>query len=229
MSEQHPGQQPDRPAEGMPWDPQERVGDIYEAEVVDDGRIEHAETLRPHPSIWVGSLSDYNNGILYGEWLDAAREPDEIETDIQSMLDRSPTTAHTGEPAEEWGIFDHDGFNQLRIDEHESITLVSRIAHGITEHGLAFAAYAEIIDADSDALDHFEDAYQGHYDSVEAYVEQFVEDVGIQRELDQLVPESLRPYVRVDLAALAHDMQIGGDIHVLPAYDGGVWIFVEGN
>jgi antirestriction protein len=74
-------------------------------------------------------------------------------------------------------------------------------------------------------MDGFEDAYRGHYPSVEAYTEQLVDDLGIQRDLDEVVPEPLQPYVRVDLAALARDMQIGGDLHALPAEDGGVWIF----
>jgi antirestriction protein len=177
------------------------------------------------PQIWVGSLSDYNNGILHGEWLDAARDVDEIQADIQTMLDRSPTAAQTGLSAEEWGIFDNDGFGRLRVDEHEDLEIVSRIAKGVAEHGLAYAAYADVVDADRDAMGGFEDDYLGHYDSVEAYVEELVDDVGYERMLDEAVPESFRPYVRIDVDQLAHDMEIGGDIHVLPADGGGVWIF----
>ena len=50
------------------------------------------------PQIWVGSLSDYNNGILHGVWMDAAREADVIQADIDAMLASSPWTTRTGEP-----------------------------------------------------------------------------------------------------------------------------------
>lgn len=179
------------------------------------------------PQIWVGSLLDYNNGILYGEWLDPVREPEAIHADIHEMLDLSPTARETGEVAEEWGIFDYEGFGQLRVDQHESIEVVSRIAQGIAEHGLAYAAYADVMDADPDAMAGFTVSYQGHYASVEAYVEQLVDDLGYQRLIDEAAPESLRQHVRIDVAALAHDMELGGELHVLPADDGGVWIFTE--
>lgn len=217
-------QQPAEPNHG-PWDPAERPGDADAADINEQGQVESAERLRPTPSIWVGSLSDYNNGVLHGEWLDAAREEDDIQADIAAMLARSPTTARTGEPAEEWGIFDYEGFNQLRIDQHEELELVSQIARGVAEHGLAYAAYAEVMDGDRDAMAGFEDAYLGHYDSVEAYAEQLVDDLGYQQAVDQALPESMRPYARIDTAALAHDLQISGDIYVLPADDGGVWLF----
>jgi Antirestriction protein (ArdA) len=82
------------------------------------------------PQIWVGSLSDYNNGVLHGTWLDAARAPEEIQADIQAMLEASPLAAETGQPAEEWGIFDYQGFGSFRLHEHEDLEVVSRIAPG---------------------------------------------------------------------------------------------------
>jgi antirestriction protein len=186
---------------------------------------DHEHESGVEPRIWVGSLSDYNSGTLHGEWLDAARDAGDIQADVQAMLERSPTAAQTGLPAEEWGIFDYEGFNQLRLDEHEDLELVSRIAKGVAEHGLAYAAYAEVMDADRDAMEGFEDNYLGQYESVETYVEQLIDDLGYEQMLDEAVSESLRAYVRIDVEQLAHDMEIGGDIHVLPAESGGVWIF----
>lgn len=207
-----------------PWNSDEQVGDIYDVEIGPHG-IERAELLTDRPRIWVGSLSDYNNGILHGEWLDAAREPDEIWADITRMLAASPTAARYGEPAEEWGIFDYDNFGNARVYEHDQIESVARVARGITEHGLAFAAWADVMEGQDDALDHFEDAYLGHYDSVEAYVEQLVDDLGIDAELDRVITGPMRSYVKFDTAALASDMQVGGDIHAVRADDDGVWIF----
>jgi antirestriction protein len=47
----------------------------------------------PGPQIWAASLADYNDGTLHGAWLDAAREVEAIETDIQAMLAASPLAA----------------------------------------------------------------------------------------------------------------------------------------
>jgi hypothetical protein len=75
----HEREQDQQPISDL-WDPNEHVGDIYEVEVNDEGGVERAERLQPSPRIWVGSWLDYNNGILYGEWTDAARDDDAIWT-----------------------------------------------------------------------------------------------------------------------------------------------------
>ncbi|MDV6291489.1 antirestriction protein ArdA [Rhodococcus aetherivorans] len=179
---------------------------------------EHPST--PSPRVYVASLADYNAGRLHGVWLDADRDPAELQADIQAMLAASPESG-----AEEYAIHDSDGFGDARLDEFDSLELVSRIAHGIAAHGLAFAAWADIQAGDETALDRFEEAYLGHYDSEQAYAEQLIDDLGYQQLLDHSVPASLRPYARIDTEALARDMQLDGDLHFYPADDGGVWIF----
>lgn len=221
--EQHQHEQPD-PNTPRRWDPDEEVGDIYQVEVGDDGQIESAEKLDPDaPRIWVGSLLDYGNGVLYGDWMGAAREPSDIQQNIDALLAASPTAAETGDVAEEWGIFDYDNFGPLRIDEYESIDYVAKVARGITEHGLAFGAYADVMQ-DEDAFAGFEEDYIGHYSGLEEYAEQMVEELGYEHALDSL-PEGIRPYVRIDTDQLARDMDYSGEVHVLDADDGGVWIF----
>ncbi len=177
-----------------------------------------------HPRIWVGSLSDYNDGILHGEWLDAARSADEIQTDIQRMLAASPSTAAYGDVAEEWGIFDSDGFSPWKVGEQEAISFVTAVARGIAEHGPAFAAWADLRE-DEESLDGFADAYLGAHDSIEAYAEQLIEDLGYNQLLDETLPEHVRRYVDVNVAGLAQDMWLSGDISVYQRDGGGVWLF----
>jgi Antirestriction protein (ArdA) len=43
------------------------------------------------PRVWVGVLADYNNGRLYGTWMDATLEPDELHKAVQFMLRGSET------------------------------------------------------------------------------------------------------------------------------------------
>lgn len=204
--------------------PDEHVGNTYELAVSDDGQIRSAERLQPPPSVWIGSWLDYNSGVLHGAWIDAAQDDESVGAAIQTMLSTSPTTAQTGEPAEDWGVFDYDGFGPLRLDEQESISWIGAVGRGIAEHGPAFAAYADVVQ-DEAALDGFQDDYLGHYESLASYTEGFADDAGYNQLLDEALPDNIRSYVRLDTAAIARDMQAGGDVHVLPASHSGVWIF----
>jgi antirestriction protein len=182
------------------------------------------EQPRFSPQIWVGSLADYNNGDLPGEWLDAAREPDEIHAGIQAMLARGPA-ASRGEAPEEWGIFDYDDFGSLRLGEYESIEDVARMAAGIVEHGPAFAAWAEAIGPAQATSESFSEAYCGRFDSAVDYAEQLVDDLEGDNVLEQALPEWLQPYVEIDYEALGNDLELGGDIFTAPAEDGGVYVY----
>lgn len=209
-------------ARPSPLDPIEQVsGDNNEAVITPNGPERARDSA---PQIWIGSLSDYNNGTLHGEWMDAARDAEEIHADIRAILARSPTAAKYGDAAEEWGIFDHEGFGAYNVPEYESIEIVSRIARGIAEHGPAFAAWADVMDGE-EALDGFADAYLGEYDSLEAYATQLVEDLGYNQILDDNLPEHVRRYVEINVAGLAQDMWLSGDVNVYHRDGGGVWLF----
>jgi antirestriction protein len=183
---------------------------------------EQREVLREQrPRIYVASLSDYNNGELHGEWIDAAQDIEDVHQQIATMLARSSTTSL----AEEYAVHDYEGFGPYRVGEYEPIDSVVRIAHGIAEHGLAFAAWAEQCDGDPERLAKFENAFLGSYDSLTDYAEQMLDDLGLQRIIDEHVPESLQPFVTVDAQAFGNDLVLGGDIAVA-RHDEGVWVFV---
>lgn len=174
----------------------------------------------PRPRIYVASLSDYNNGRLHGVWLDAARTADEIYADIEAMLATSKDT-----DAEEFAIHDFDDFGAVRLGEYETIPHVAAIARGIEQHGHAFAAWVDANEGDSDMLERFSENYIGHYESLEAYAEEIIDDHGYQQLVDDVIPESLRPYMRIDTDALARDMYLDGSVVVYPDETGGVWLF----
>jgi antirestriction protein len=181
---------------------------------------EEHEVLRlDGPRIYVASLSDYNAGILHGEWIDAVGEPDELQTAVTEMLDRSPTPG-----AEEFAIHDYEGFGHYRVGEYDALDWISRIARGVSEHGLAFTAWAEQCGHDEDRLDRFDDCYFGDWQSVETYAEELLADLGYEQAIEAAVPEWLQPYVKIDTEAFARDLELSGD--VLPVeHEGGVWIF----
>jgi antirestriction protein len=171
------------------------------------------------PSIYVASLSDYNNGVLHGAWIDAARDPDEIQADINAMLESSRQP-----DAEEFATHDYEQFGRWRVHEYDSIELVARIANGIAEHGYAYSAWADLNEGEPERFDDFAEAYLGHYDSLQDYVEQMADELGYNHELAKL-PEHLQPYTRFDTEGLARDMQFSGEISTVDDPRGGVWIF----
>ena len=173
------------------------------------------------PRIYVASLSDYNAGRLHGAWINAAQSAGELHAAISEML------AASSEPvAEEWAIHDYEGFGALCLEEYENIEHVALLAQGITEHGPAFAAFANFIGLDGDELlQSFEDSYLGHWESTSAYAEDWLDAVGLDHILDEAVPPSLRPYVQVNVEGLARDMEIEGSIHAEDASEGGVYLF----
>lgn len=232
---EHRHNQPEPVPDDAPTDPVEGASPATDRHPADTDPVDEAAGPRERddsleqadeatPRIWVASLADYTNAILHGAWIDANQSSDDLQVAIRQMLAASPWTARTGEPAEEWAIFDHENFGNLRIGEYEDLSWVSAVAKGIVEHGPAFAAWAEVMQ-DEDMLDGFTDTYRGHYDSVEDYAGQLVDDLGYEQILDDILPDDIRRYITIDTTALARDMQLGGDIHVIPADDGGVWMF----
>jgi antirestriction protein len=220
--EQHPPheQQPD-PTDEIP---EGRVGDVHQADDQPSSPAEIRNLTADPPRIWVGSWLDYNDGVMHGDWIDATREPEDIEADIQAILSDSPTAERHGTSTEDWGVFDHEGFGSCQIEERASLSWVCAVASGITEHGPAFAAWADLVD-DETQLDRFEDAYLGEHDSIEAYAAEQLDDLGYNDILDSALPEHIRRYIEFNVAGLAHDLWIGGDVLVCHRPDGGVWLF----
>ncbi len=188
---------------------------------------EHQQAIKPEreeapttPQVWIGSLADYVAGKLVGAWIDANQEPDELQQAIQDVL------ASSGEPgAEEWAIFDHEGFNPFQLGTNEDVRIISAVAKGITEHGEAFASWAELHDGDLDMLAHFQDAYLGHFASAADFGQQLLDDFEVEAVLDREVPEWIRRHVQVDIEGLADDMALSGDVWIEEAPSGGIYVF----
>lgn len=141
------------------------------------------------PRIYVASLSDYNNGILHGSWIDADQNADMIQEEIDEMLASSPTAKKYGEPAEEWAIHDYEGFPSLH--DYESLELVAAYGQAIEEHGEAMCAFLTIYEGDSGNLvSSFRDRYYGEFNSHEEFVDNYLAETGMWDE----VPEWAQPY-----------------------------------
>lgn len=175
---------------------------------------------RPQPRIYVASLADYVDGRLHGAWIDAAQDVESLNASIQAMLADSPTPG-----AEEWAIHDYDDFEFVRIGEFESIEAVSKVALGIAEHGRAFAAWASHVGLYSSDLDHFADAYMGHWQSPREFAEEMLDDLGYLEEFNKALPEHLAPYITFDYEGFAQDLVFNGAIVTVEDSDGSIFVF----
>lgn len=169
--------------------------------------------------IYVASLSDYNAGILHGEWLsfDDFSSEEEIREAIRALLAASPTAKSEGLPAEEWAIHDYEGFGGIKVSENESLSALWK-AHellGTLDDPDAFAdwlsyeeraAISEVTESNSEA---FQNTYRGQYSSKEEFAEELIEEMGLLSHADALLCRYF------DYAAFARDLFVS-DYHMPP-------------
>ena len=184
------------------------------------GTMTHEQTnqIDSTPRIYVASLADYNAGILHGRWMDASRSAEEIHAEITAML------AESSEPiAEEWAIHDYENFGGLNLHEYADIESVAAAAALIAQHGEVFGHLLNNFGGLSgleEAQRHMEEGYNGDFDSVTDYAQEFVEDC-YAPDLAKL-PDFIRYHI--DYEGIAHDMELGGDIFTIEC-NGRVHVF----
>lgn len=165
------------------------------------------------PRIYVACLAAYNNGKLHGRWIDVTTA-DEMDAKIKAMLAESPEPG-----AEEWAIHDFEGFQGIKVHEHESLHDLEEIAAALEEHGDVFGALAGYLGHPKEALEAIENgAYQGTFRALEDWAEQYWDDTGMLKE----IPENARRYI--DFERWARDAELSGDIFTVEGGEG-VYVF----
>ena len=153
--------------------------------------------------IYIASLSDYNAGILHGEWIELeGLSVDDIQGRINEILSASPIAKKYGEPSEEWAIHDFE-LGGIQISEYEDLETIVSIVEALSEHGEAFAHYYNDVDDLQTATSCFEDAYQGEYESMLGYATETFDELYAHD-----IPESLRRYIDYD--AFSRDLEADG-------------------
>jgi antirestriction protein len=137
------------------------------------------------PKIYVACLSSYTNGILYGAWIDAAQEVEDIQEQIKQLLAKSPMP-----DAEEIAVHAFEDFGSLSIGEYESIQEIQEKASFIVEQGELgaelLAHYGNLEDA-REALDNY---YMGAHESELDYAIHLFEECYLHD-----IPEHIQCYV----------------------------------
>ncbi len=150
--------------------------------------------------IYVACLASYNAGTLHGRWIDADQDADAIREEIAAMLRESPCPT-----AEEYAIHDFEGFEGIKIGEHEDIETVAELARAIDEHGEAFAAWWNNENRSEVDIDAFQDAYAGTYKSKADYAEELTEELGYLSNIPGFIK------FHIDYDGIANDMRLNGD------------------
>ena len=144
--------------------------------------------------IYVACLAAYNNGILHGRWIDALQDSDAILDEIGAMLKASPIAG-----AEEFAIYDYEGFEDARIEEYQSIDSVAEVAEFIREHRKLGGKLLEYFGDLDDARTAMEEEYRGEYSSLADFAQELTEET-------TEIPENLQYYI--DYERMGRDLEI---------------------
>ena len=149
--------------------------------------------------IYVGTYAKYNDGNLFGKWLDLEDYADRDE------FYEACAELHADEEDPEFVFQDWEGIPDDMISEsHVSLECWTLLdAYEMHDEG-AVNAYVYCFGEWNE--NDFNDRYRGEYDSWKDMAEELLEETG---GLDQ-IPESLRYYF--DYEKYANDLQIGGDL-----------------
>lgn len=123
--------------------------------------------------------------------------------------------------AEEWAIHDYEGFEGIKLSEHESFETVAALSEAIEEHGVAFAAWWNNENRDEVDLDAFQECYRGEFDSLADYVEDYWDQCGEYKRDNK---NWWSPINYVDWERMARDLQMSGDVWTHEE-DGKVYVF----
>ena len=90
----------------------------------------------------------------------------------------------------------------------------------------AYVAWSSRREADQDSLRAlFDQAYLGHYGSIDAYAEEMVDHYQLDAKLDAVIAEPFRRHLDINITNLARWLVANGTHYALQAVPVGVWVF----
>ena len=140
--------------------------------------------------IYVGTYGKYNEGNLYGSWIDVTKysNKEEFYTACKEL--------HKDEPDPELMFQDYEGilYDMPKCwigESHISETVFEFLDHfsDAEEKGEAFLNWKNSVGYTGDMhylTSKFEEAYEGKYDSEKAYTEYLIEEMGILDKMGTL-------------------------------------------
>lgn len=163
------------------------------------------------PRVYVACLGCYNEGRHHGKWMDADELEAEWEREGRCFTSGFyPMTACKKEHHEEWAIHDTDG---VECSEHPDIPKLITVMRLFEEHGDGFREWYNYCPSHAgwdDPEEEWQDRYQGEYDSVRAFAEEWADACGFLSLLEGKVGEYNPLLLYIDFgwywdADLCHD------------------------
>ncbi len=144
----------------------------------------HCDCSTGEPAVYVGTYKQYNNGSLYGEWVnlqtfDSHEEFIEFCHLIHFMEDDAELMF------QDYMNFPQAWYSESDLDE-ETFDKIQEYALLDADEQEAFCDYLESIDSDAD-IDKFRDAYQGEYDSEKDFAEYIANELYSDKLSDEFV------------------------------------------
>ncbi|MGX7874404.1 antirestriction protein ArdA [Mesorhizobium sp. ORM6] len=171
---------------------------------------------------YAACLASYNNGVLYGRWIDASDDVDAMQAEINAMLRESrfpnvmvndPETSLPVPSAEEWAIHDSEGLGD--IGEYAGLAEIARraaVAELADEKDIPLAvllAFAsDHLNGEWDSADlesEVDDRYRGSYDTWRDFAQEFTEETNDMNA----IPQWLKGHI--DWDSIARDFELSGD------------------
>lgn len=161
--------------------------------------------------VYCGTYAKYNDGNLFGKWLDL-----EDFADHDEFIDACKEL-HADEEDPELMYQDYEGFPASFYGEsHIKPELWDWLELDEDDREL-LAVYQDNVDGDAD-IDRAREAFQGKFDSEEGWASDYWESTGMLSE----IPEHAKNYINFD--QYAKDARYGGDMTFV-RHDGEVWAF----
>ncbi len=200
---------------------------FYNVELYKDKYYVFSKPNKIHnPRIYVVSMYDYDANTEHGVWIDCkGKKVKSIKAEIEEMLSSSPTAqiAKNYTPTD-YSIHLYEGFLNISLDEQTPIEDIVKITKGIVKHGLAYSVFNNVFD--DICLYKFEDSYKGTYADKADYVEEILEEYGINKKLSRINSplSDITMESFVDINSIVHNMECSGYYH-FEFYEGSYYIF----
>lgn len=127
--------------------------------------------------VYIACLAAYNSGVMHGEWVEVTGDVDALKEEIARILKESPE-----EDAEEWAVHDHEGFGSYNVTEWPDLEAlcdhVAAYEESSHDSDLIDGVIADRNCTAREAIAIIDTDYQGEYDDLECWAEQFLQDTG---------------------------------------------------
>ncbi|TCR85518.1 antirestriction protein ArdA [Rhizobium sp. BK376] len=137
---------------------------------------------------YAACLASYNNGVLFGRWIDACDDVDDMQAEVSAMLRESrfpnvtvehPETGEEVPSAEEWAIHDYEGLPST-LGEHPGLDAIADFVALCEEYNMEpedLAAIVAHFGTMAYAKEELSDRFSGTYDSLRSYAEELADDM----------------------------------------------------